>query len=271
MNTGIDVRGRVAMVTGCSSGMGRAFAKALAASGATVALCARRASRLEELSDEIGKAGGKSLVLPLDVADVPAVRAAVDTIEEKLGPLDILVNNAAVTKQAAVIDAEPEYFDSIHSINIRGAFFVAQAAARQMIRHKKHGRIVNVGSDVALKPYRRQAVYSSAKAGLIHASKVMALEWAPHNINVNVVCPGFIATEMSAGFEDTPIGKAFISTLPRKRIGQPEDLVAMVLLLCSGESVRFVTGTVIQIDDGWLLSDGADGLTSEAASKPISQ
>jgi NAD(P)-dependent dehydrogenase (short-subunit alcohol dehydrogenase family) len=255
----IDVKGKVAVVTGSSSGMGRAYAKAFAAHGARVALCARRKERLEEVHAEIKKDGGESLVVPLDVSDVAAGRAAAALIEQKLGPIDILVNNAAVTKQTPVIDAEPEYFDWIYGTNIRGTFFLAQAAARQMIKHKRNGRIVNIASDAALRPMRRQGVYSSAKAAVIHVSKVMALEWAPHGINVNVVSPGFIASEMSAGFEDTPIGKAFLASLPRGRIGKPEDLVGMILLLCSGESARFITGTVIQVDDGWLLSDGFQG------------
>jgi len=263
MDQVIDVKGKVAMVTGCSSGLGRAFAKALARHGARVALCARRADRLQELAAEIAKEGGSALAVPLDVSDVSATRDAAARIERDLGPIDILVNNAAVTKQAAVVDAEPDYFDSIYATNIRGAFFVAQAAARQMIKHQRHGRIVNIGSDAALRTMRRQAVYSSAKAALIHASKVMALEWAPYNINVNVVCPGYIATEMSAGFENTPVGKSFISSLPRGRVGKPEDLAGMILLLSSGEAARFITGTVIQVDDGWLLSDGAQGLTGE--------
>jgi NAD(P)-dependent dehydrogenase (short-subunit alcohol dehydrogenase family) len=258
----IDVKGKVAMVTGCSSGMGRAYAKALAAHGAKVALCARRADRLEELAAEIRRDGGSCLVVPMDVSNVPNVRAGAAIIESTMGPIEILVNNAAITKQALVIDAEEDYFDSIYNTNIRGSFFVAQTAARQMIKHGIKGRIVNISSDVALRPMRRQAVYSSAKAAVIHASKVMALEWAPHHINVNVVCPGYISSEMSAGFEDTPIGKRFIDSLPRKRVGQPEDMVGMVLLLCSGEAVRFVTGTVIQVDDGWLLSDGMEGLNN---------
>lgn len=258
----IDVKGKVAMVTGCSSGMGYAYAKALAEHGAKVALCARRADRLEKLAAEITQAGGTALVVPMDVSKVDEVRAGGAMIEAKLGPIEILINNAAVTKQSLVIDAEPDYFDSIYNTNIRGAFFVAQTAARQMIKHGIKGRIVNVSSDVALKPMRRQAVYSSAKAAFIHASKIMALEWAPYHINVNVVCPGFIASEMSAGFENTDIGKRFLDQLPRKRVGQPEDMLGMVLLLCSGEAVRFVTGTVIQIDDGWLLSDGMEGLNT---------
>lgn len=259
MNDMIDVHGKVAMVTGCSSGMGRAYAKALAAHGAKVALCARRTERLEELSAEIAAAGGTSLVVTMDTSNVSNIRAGAALIERELGPIDILVNNAAITLQALVVDAEEDYFDSIYNTNIKGSFFVAQTAARQMIKHGIEGRIVNIGSDVALRPMRKQAVYSSAKAAVIHASKVMALEWAPYNINVNVICPGYISTEMSAGFEDSEIGKKFIASLPRKRIGQPEDLVGMLLLLCSGQAARFVTGTVIQIDDGWLLSDGMQG------------
>lgn len=253
----IDVRGKVAMVTGCSSGMGRAYAKALAAQGARVALCARRTDRLESLAAEIKDAGGESLIVTMDVTDVSNIRAGAEKIENELGPIEILVNNAAVTLQSLVVDAEEDYFDWIYRTNIRGSFFVAQTVARQMIKHGIQGRIVNIGSDVGLRPYRKQAVYSSAKAAVIHASKVMALEWATYGINVNVICPGFIATEMSAGFEDSDIGKKFLRSLPRGRIGQPEDLVGMLLLLCSGEPARFITGTVIQIDDGWLLSDGA--------------
>ena len=131
----IDVEGKVAMVTGCSSGMGRADAIALAEHGAVVALCARRTDRLEALAQEIEGKGGRALSVPLDVSDVAAVRSAVEAIGEKLGPIDILVNNAAVTRQAPVLEAEPEYFDWIYGTNIRGSFFVAQAVARQMIKN----------------------------------------------------------------------------------------------------------------------------------------
>jgi NAD(P)-dependent dehydrogenase (short-subunit alcohol dehydrogenase family) len=258
----IDVSGKVAMVTGCSSGMGRADAKALAAHGAAVALCARRVDRLVELAAEIDREGGRAVVVPLDVSVVSGVRRAVETIEDQLGPVDILVNNAAVTRQSAVVDVEEEYFDWIYGTNIKGAFFVAQAVARQMIGNARPGSIINVGSMTALRPVRRQAVYSSAKAALIHASKVMALEWAPYGINVNVICPGYIATEMSAGFEDTPVGQRFIERLPRQRVGDPYDLTGLVLLLASERSSRLITGTVIQVDDGAVLSDGLDGLTN---------
>jgi NAD(P)-dependent dehydrogenase (short-subunit alcohol dehydrogenase family) len=258
----IDVRNKIAMVSGCSSGMGRADAKALAAHGAVVALCARRVDRLEELAAEITNDGGRALVVPMDASVVADVRDAVQAIGEKLGPIDILVNNAAVTKQSPVIDVEEEYFDWIYGTNIKGAFFVAQAVARQMIENKREGRIINISSMTALRPVRRQAVYSSAKAALIHASKVMALEWAPHKINVNVICPGYIDTEMSAGFEKTPVGQKFLETLPRRRIGDPYDLTGLVLLLASGQASRLITGTVIQVDDGAVLADGLDGLTN---------
>jgi NAD(P)-dependent dehydrogenase (short-subunit alcohol dehydrogenase family) len=257
----IDVRGRVAMVTGCSSGMGHAHAKALAAHGATVALCARRVDRLERLAEEIGQAGGRAVVVPTDVSVVSQVRSAVAGIEDALGPIDILVNNAAVTRQSSVLDAEEDYFDWIYGTNIKGAFFVAQAVARRMIGNRRPGSIVNVSSMTALRPVRRQAVYSSAKAALIHASKVMALEWAPYDINVNVICPGYIASEMNVGFDQTEVGKRFLERLPRQRIGQPEDVTGLVLLLASRRSSRFITGTVIPVDDGAALADGLDGLT----------
>jgi NAD(P)-dependent dehydrogenase (short-subunit alcohol dehydrogenase family) len=252
----IDVRDKIAMVSGSSSGMGRADAKALAAHGAIVALCARRVDRLEELATEIKGDGGQALVVPMDASIVSSVRGAVATIGKELGPVDILVNNAAVGKQSPVIDVEEEMFDWIYGTNIKGSFFVAQAVARQMIENEREGRIINISSLVALRPVRDQAVYSSAKAALIHASKVMALEWAPYKINVNVICPGFISTEMSEGFENTPLGKKFLEMLPRRRVGDPSDLTGLVLLLASGQASRLITGTVIQVDDGGLLADG---------------
>jgi NAD(P)-dependent dehydrogenase (short-subunit alcohol dehydrogenase family) len=256
----VDVRGKVAMVSGCSSGMGRADAKALAEHGATVALCARRVERLQELAAEIKSDGGRALVVPMDVSVVSDVRSAVDRIGNELGPIDILVNNAAVAaKQGPVIDVEEDDFDRTYGTNIKGAFFLAQAVARQMIANGKAGRIINIGSMVALRPVRRQSVYSSSKAALIHASKVMALEWAPYKINVNVICPGYISTEMSAGFAETELGRLFLKALPRQRIGDPTDLTGLVLLLASGQSSRLITGTVIQVDDGAFLADGLAG------------
>jgi NAD(P)-dependent dehydrogenase (short-subunit alcohol dehydrogenase family) len=131
-----------------------------------------------------------------------------------------------------------------------------------MIENGREGRIINIGSMVALRPVREQAVYSSAKAALIHASKVMALEWAPYNINVNVICPGFITTEMSEGFARTPLGERFLEMLPRERIGNPSDLTGLVLLLASGEVSRLITGAVIQVDDGAVLADGLGRLAN---------
>ena len=262
-NSVIDVRDKVAMVTGCSSGMGRAEAKALAAHGATVALCARRVDRLNDLAAEIKSDGGEALVVPMDASVVSNVRASVATIGKELGPIDILVNNAAIGgSQSPILDVEEDLFNLVYETNFKGAFFVAQAAARQMIEHEREGRIINVSSMVALRPVRQQAVYSSAKAALIHASQVMALEWAPHKINVNVICPGFISTEMSAGFESTPLGAQFLEMLPRRRIGESADVTGLVLLLASSQASRLITGTVIQVDDGAVLADGLHGLTS---------
>ena len=247
-----DLTGRTALVTGASSGLGRRFATTLAGSGAQVALAARRVDRLTELADEIRSKGGKSAAFAMDVTEPTSIGAAVDAAEAELGPIDILVNNSGVSVQRRIVDVTPEDYAHVMNTNAFGAFFVAQAVARRMIERKASGRIVNVASAIANKVVRELSVYAMSKAAVVQMTKAQALEWARYGINVNAICPGYIRTEMNADFWETERGRKFVDTFPRQRVGEPEDLDGLLLLLCSGES-RFLTGAAITIDDGLSL------------------
>jgi NAD(P)-dependent dehydrogenase (short-subunit alcohol dehydrogenase family) len=185
-----DLHGKVALVTGASSGLGAHFSRTLAAAGARVALAARRVDRLEALAAELG---GGARGFAMDVTDVAGVRAAVDAVERDCGPIDILVNNSGVTVTSRIVDVEAADWDFILDTNARGAFFVAQAVARRMLARDTQGRIINVASTAGLKPLSMIGVYSISKAAVVHMTRAMAVEWARHGIAVNAICPGYIA------------------------------------------------------------------------------
>jgi NAD(P)-dependent dehydrogenase (short-subunit alcohol dehydrogenase family) len=244
--------GKTALVTGASSGLGWRFATTLAAAGARVALAARRTDRLEALKAEIERAGGRAHALAMDVTDVASVRAGVAAAEAALGPLDILVNNSgvSVTKRAGEIE-EADY-DFVMDTNARGAFFVAQAAGRAMIAGKRPGRIVNIASSAGLRALGQLSVYCMSKAAVIHLTRALALEWGRYGINVNALCPGYIETEINRDYWQTDAGRKLVGMLPRRRVGKPEDLDGLLLLLASEQS-GFVNGAVIAADDGLSL------------------
>ena len=221
--------GKNALVTGASSGLGWRFATALAAAGARVAVAARRADRLETLKAEIERTGGRAHTVTLDVTDVASVRAGVAAAAAALGPLDILVNNSGVSVTKRAGDVEETDYDFVMDTNAKGAFFVAQAAGRAMIAAKRPGRIINIAS----------------AAGL----RALALEWGRYGINVNALCPGYIETEINRDYWETEGGRKLVAMLPRRRVGKPEDLDGLLLLLASEHS-GFVNGAVIAADDG---------------------
>ncbi len=245
-----DIAGKIAWVTGASSGLGHRFAQVLAGAGATVALSARRVERLETLAAEIQAAGGRALVLPLDMAEVASIRDVAARIEDTLGPIDILVNNAGISRQARLEAFSEADFDAVMDVDVKGAFFAAQEAAKQMIAHKRTGRIVNIASVAAFRALGHQAPYSMAKAALVAMTKCQAKEWGRHGINANAICPGYIRTEIGGDFWDTEGGAKLIAGLPRKRMGEARDLDGLLLLLCSGEASRFINGAAMVADDG---------------------
>ncbi len=246
-----DISGRVALVTGASSGLGARFARVLAAAGARIALAARRTERLEALAQELREDGAEAITLELDVASVPAIHAAAAEIERQLGPIGILVNNAGISRQARAEDVTEADYDAVMETNLKGAFFMAQAAARQMIAHKIEGRIVNIASVAGLRPLGQLSTYSMSKAAMVQMTKAMAREWGRHGINTNAICPGYIATDISSDFLDTDGGRKLLASLPRRRMGEPRDLDGLLLLLCAGEASRFLNGAIVAADDGF--------------------
>jgi NAD(P)-dependent dehydrogenase (short-subunit alcohol dehydrogenase family) len=244
--------GKNALVTGASSGLGWRFATALAAAGARVAIAARRADRLAALEAEIERAGGQAHPVTLDVTDVASVRAGVAAAEAALGPLDILVNNSGVSVTKRAGEVEETDYDFVMDTNAKGAFFVAQAAGRAMIAAKRPGRIINIASAAGLRVLGQLSVYCMSKAAVIHMTRALALEWGRYGINVNALCPGYIETEINRDYWDTDGGRKLVAMLPRRRVGQPEDLDGLLLLLASEHS-GFVNGAVIAADDGLTL------------------
>lgn len=253
MSQGVSLKGKVAVVTGASSGLGEQFAAILSAAGAAVALAARRTDRLEALAGRIKAAGGTAITVRLDVNDQANIQSAFAEISEKLGGVDILVNNSGVSRQARITDTTPEDFDFVMDTNVKGAFFVAQAAAQDMIARKKPGRIINIASVAGLRVLSQLSVYCMSKAAVVQMTKAMALEWARYGINTNAICPGYIETEINREYWSTPGGQKLVEMLPRRRIGEPRDLDGLLLLLAS-EEARFINGAIIAADDGLAVT-----------------
>lgn len=253
MTLEVDLTGRAALVTGASSGLGRHFAGVLARAGAKVALAARRIESLERVCEDIVRAGGEAVAVPMDVTDAASVREAVADAAEGLGGLDILVNNAGTTLTKPVLDIEEAEWDGVLDTNLKGCFLVAQQAARAMREHGRGGSIVNVASILGIRVAGQLAPYVTSKAGLIQLTKAMALELARHRIRVNALCPGYIETDLNRDFFATDVGQALIKRVPQRRLGQLEELDGPLLLLCSDAS-SFMTGSVLAADGGHLVS-----------------
>ncbi len=253
-----NLKEKVALVTGASSGLGERFARVLASNGALVVLAARRVERLKDLRAQIESTGGAAHVVGLDVTDLDGIDAAIADVEKSLGPVDILVNNSGVSTQQRLTDVAPTDFDHTFGTNVRGAFFVAQAVARQMIARAKDqpnfsGRIVNIASVAGLRVVPQIGVYCMSKAAVIQMTKAQALEWGRYGINVNAICPGYIRTEINDEHWDTDAGRKLIQMLPRRRVGEVSDLDGALLLLVAEES-HFINGAVISVDDGLSVS-----------------
>ena len=260
MSYPIDLSGRVALVTGASSGLGAQFARVLARAGAAVVLAGRRTDRLKALRAEIEAADGDAHVVELDVTDIASIKSAVAHAETEVGVLDILINNSGVSTTQKLVDVTPEDFDFVFDTNVRGAFFVAQEVGKRMVARARGaapgtytgGRIVNIASMAGLRVLSQIGPYAMSKAAVIHMTRAMALEWGKFDINVNAIFPGYIDTEINHHHWQTDAGQKLIHMLPRKRLGTPQDLDAVLMMLCANES-RFINGAIIQADDGFGL------------------
>jgi len=260
MSYSMDLSGRVALVTGSSSGLGAQFARTLASAGAAVVLASRRVEVLKTLRAEIEAEGGDAHVVSLDVTSRSSIEHAVESAEKEVGAIDILINNSGVSTTQRLVDVKEDDFDFIFNTNVRGAFFVAQAVGARMLARAKGsapgtytgGRIINIASMAAMRVLPQIGVYCMSKSAVMQMTKAMALEWGRFGINVNAICPGYIDTEINHHHWETEQGQKLINMLPRKRVGQPKDLDALLVMLASGES-GFINGAIVAADDGFAL------------------
>ena len=244
-----DIDGRVAIVTGASSGLGWHFALTLARAGAKVAIAARRGDRLAELERQIRAFDGRAMPIPLDVTDAASVAECVRAAETELGPISILVNNAGVAVDAPVLDLAEADWDRVIDTNLKGAWLMARETARHMARLGHGGAIVNIASILGLTAVGRVASYCAAKAGLVNLTRALAAELARHAIRVNALAPGYIETDMNRTYLASEAGRAMIDRVPMRRCGRPEDLEGALLFLASDASA-YVTGAVLVVDGG---------------------
>jgi 2-deoxy-D-gluconate 3-dehydrogenase len=247
----VDLKGKVALVTGAGKGLGRAASLALAEAGARVGIVSRTPSDLASLEEEIRVAGGDCFVHPCDVSRVEDIRRMVDRVHDWGGKIDLLVNSAGINIQAHALEVTEEQWDKVLDVNLKGAFFCCQAAARKMVP-RKEGKIINLTSAMAMVGFYRRAAYCSSKGGLSQLTKVLAVELAPYNIQVNCVAPTFIRTPLTAPmFEDPVFYDEVVRRIPLGKIGEPDDVTGAILYLAS-DSADFVTGSSVLVDGGWV-------------------
>jgi len=244
-----DLAGKVALVTGASSGLGVRFAEVLAENGAAVVLVARRADRLGALKARIEKSGGRAIAVEADVRERAAMQAAFDAAEAAFGTVTILVNNAGVAHAGRAIELAEEEWRRILSTNLDAVFYCSQEAARRMLAAGKGGAIVNIASVLGLGVAKGVVAYATAKAGVIQMTKALALELAFKGIRVNAIAPGWIVTELNRDFLTSEKGRGLTRDIPIGRFGEERDLDGPLLLLVS-DAGRFVTGATIVADGG---------------------
>ena len=248
-----DLRGKVALVTGASSGLGERFAECLAENGAAVALVARRTDRLHSLVSRIESFGGKAIAAAADVRDRAAMRAAFDAAEKAFGTVTVLVNNAGVVSSGRAVELAEEEWRRILSTNLDAVFFCAQEAARRMLAAGTGGAIVNIASVLGFGVDKGVIAYATAKAGVIQLTKALALELAFKGIRVNAIAPGWIVTEMNREYLSSERGAVLKREIPMGRFGEARDLDGPLLLLVS-DAGRYVTGATIVVDGGQVVA-----------------
>lgn len=250
------LQGRIALVTGASSGFGHRFGRVLAGAGARVVLAARRTDRLEALCTAIRQDGGEAIAVPMDVADERSTIAAYDAAEAAFGTPDTIVANAGLSGNGPAISLSVEDFDQTMAVNLRGAFLTLREGARRLIAagsaERQHGRMIVTASITADVVEPGLGAYSASKAGVVQLGKVLAREWVRSGINVNMLCPGYVKTELNDEWFDSEAGLKQVARFNRRRLMEASDLDGMLLFLAS-DAARGVTGSAITVDDGQSL------------------
>lgn len=249
----LDLSGRIALVTGASSGLGKHFSQVLASQGAVVVAAARRRDKTAQTVELIRKAGGSAHGMDLDVTDAESVERCFAQTIETVGVPQIVVNNAGVSRTAYLADLTEEDWDAVVDTNLKGVFLVAQQAARAMIGAEKTGSIINIASILGYRVSKMLGPYVAAKSGVVNLTKSMALEWARNGIRVNAIAPGYFQTEMNEGFFETEAARAMLKMVPMKRTGELQELTIPLLLLAS-DAGSYMTGSSLIVDGGHVCS-----------------
>ena len=244
---------RHALVTGASSGLGRHFASVLAAAGARVTVAARREAELAHTVESVRASGAQAQSVRMDVTDADSVEQAFAEAEAQFGPVTVLINNAGVTVTLNALDITEPTWSRVIDTNLKGCWLVAQQAARRMIDQGEGGSIVNIASILGLRVAGGIAPYAISKAGVVQMTKALALEWARHRIRVNALAPGYIETELNDDFFASEPGKALVRRIPQRRLGEARELDGPLLLLAS-DAGSYMTGSVLAVDGGHLVS-----------------
>ncbi len=248
-----NLEGKIALITGAGSGLGRHFAETLAQAGASVVLAARRREKLEETARSITGKGGKATCVDLDVTDSASIQACFADFEASVGIANVLINNAGIARQDYLVDISEEDWDAVMDTNLKGVFLVAQRAAQAMIKTEISGSIVNIASILGLRVSKALSSYIAAKSGVVNLTKSMALEWARFNIRVNAIAPGYFMTEINQEQFEAGAAETLTKRVPMRRIGELEELSGPILLLAS-DAGSFMTGSTIEVDGGQLCS-----------------